>query len=124
MLRSHNILSPANGSPIVHPTQDQVLGCYYLTKSRVGDLGEGKIFSSPSEVIVAHHSGKLGLHARIKVRVDGQLIETTTGRVLFTEIVPKELGFINELLNKKRLVSIISAAVRLFGHLTTTPFFY
>ncbi|MEK6572170.1 MAG: DNA-directed RNA polymerase subunit beta', partial [Bacteroidota bacterium] len=122
MLSSHNILSPANGSPIVHPTQDQVLGCYYLTKSRVGDLGEGKIFSSPSEVIVAHHSGKLGLHARIKVRVDGQLIETTTGRVLFNEIVPKELGFINELLNKKRLVQIIAAAVRVCGNLRTARF--
>jgi DNA-directed RNA polymerase subunit beta' len=122
MLSSHNILSPANGSPIVHPTQDQVLGCYYLTKSRVGGLGEGKLFSSPSEVIVAHNNGKLGLHARIKVRIDGQLIETTTGRVLFNEIVPKELGFINELLNRKRLVQIIESAFRVCGNLRSAQF--
>jgi DNA-directed RNA polymerase subunit beta' len=122
MLSSHNILSPANGSPIVHPTQDQVLGCYYLTKSRVGDLGEGKLFSSPSEVIIAHNSGKLGLHARIKVRVDGELVETTTGRVLFNEIVPKEIGFINELLNRKRLVQIIESAFRVCGNLRSAQF--
>jgi DNA-directed RNA polymerase subunit beta' len=69
MLSSHNILSPASGAPIVTPTQDQVLGCYYLTKSRSGDAGEGKIFSSPDEVIIAFDQARLGLHARIKVRV-------------------------------------------------------
>jgi DNA-directed RNA polymerase subunit beta' len=122
MLSSHNILSPANGSPIVHPTQDQVLGCYYLTKSKVGDIGEGKVFSSPSEVIIAHNSGKLGLHARIKVRINGQLIETTTGRVIFNEIVPVELGFINELLNRKRLVQIIESSFRGCGNLRCSRF--
>jgi len=122
MLSSHNIISPANGSPIVHPTQDQVLGCYYLTKSKPGDLGEGKVFSSQDEVIIAHHQGKLGLHARIKVRVNGELIETTTGRVLFNQIVPKELGFINELLNKKRLIQIIGSVFRTHGNLRTAEF--
>jgi DNA-directed RNA polymerase subunit beta' len=78
--------------------------------------------SSPSEVIVAHNNGKLGLHARIKVRIGGQLIETTTGRVLFNEIVPKELGFINELLNRKRLVQIIESAFRVCGNLRTAQF--
>jgi len=122
MLSSHNILSPSSGLPIVHPTQDQVLGCYYLTKSKTNDLGEGKIFSSPDEVIIAHNSGKLGLHARIKVRINGEKIETTTGRVIFNLIVPKELGFINELLNKKRMVQIVQVAFRICGNLRTAEF--
>ncbi len=79
MLSSHNILSPQNGGPIVVPTQDIVLGCYYLTKLREGDLGEGMLFSAPDEVIIAYNSGIIGLHARIKVRMDGEMIETTTG---------------------------------------------
>jgi len=122
MLSSHNILSPAHGSPIVTPTQDQVLGCYYLTKSRTGDTGEGLIFSSPGEVIVAYDHGKVGLHARIKVRIDGKLEETTTGRVIFSEIVPAEVGFVNELLNKKRLVQIIATCFRRVGNLKTAEF--
>ncbi len=122
MLSSHNILSPASGAPIVTPTQDQVLGCYYLTKSKAGDIGEGMIFSSPAEVIVAHNLKKLGLHARIKVRIDGKMVETTTGRVLFNQIVPKEIGFINELLNKKRLVQIIGTGFRKVGNLKTAEF--
>src|SRR5882762_2493522 len=79
MLSSHNILSPSNGAPIVHPTQDQVLGCYYLTKSKAGDVGEAKIFSSPDEVIIAYNLEKVGLHARIKVRIGAEIVETTTG---------------------------------------------
>ncbi len=122
MLSSHNILSPSNGAPIVHPTQDQVLGCYYLTKSRTGDLGEGKIFTSVDEAIIAYNSGAIGLHARIKVRIDGKRVETTTGRVIFNQIVPKELGFINELLNKKRLVQIVQTAFRSCGNLRTAEF--
>ena len=122
MLSSHNILSPANGAPIVTPTQDQVLGCYYLTKSRVGALGEGIIFASPSEVIIAHNDGKVSLHARIKVRFAGKIIETTTGRVIFNQIVPEQLGFMNELLSKKRLVQIIATAFRKCGNLRTATF--
>jgi DNA-directed RNA polymerase subunit beta' len=122
MLSSHNILSPASGAPIVTPTQDQVLGCYYLTKSRVGDVGEGMIFSSMSEVITAHNLGRVGLHARIKVRMHGRQEETTTGRVLFNQIVPREIGFINELLNKKRLVQIIATSFRKVGNLRTAVF--
>ena len=80
MLSSHNILSPQNGSPIVVPTQDIVLGCYYLTKLREGDKGEGMIFYSPEEVIIAYNNKKVGLHAKIKVKIDGELIETTTGQ--------------------------------------------
>jgi DNA-directed RNA polymerase subunit beta' len=122
MLSSHNILSPANGAPIVTPTQDQVLGCYYLTKSRVGDVGEGGHFSSLGEVIIAYNYGKVGLHAPIHVRIDGKMVETTTGRVIFNQIVPKEIGFINELLNKKRLVQIIATAFRRVGNLKTSEF--
>ena len=122
MLSSHNILSPASGAPIVTPTQDQVLGCYYLTKSRAGDTGEGLQFSSPGEVIIAHNYGRVGLHARINVRIDQKMEETTTGRVIFNQIVPKEIGYFNELLNKKRLVQIISTSFRRVGNLKTAEF--
>jgi DNA-directed RNA polymerase subunit beta' len=122
MLSSHNVLSPANGAPIVTPTQDQVLGCYYLTKSKPGDLGEGMVFSSTEEVVIAYNFGKVGLHARIKVRVDGETIETTAGRVVFNQIVPEEVGFFNELLSKKRLVQIIGIAFRRVGNLKTAEF--
>ncbi len=122
MLSSHNILSPSNGSPIVHPTQDQVLGLYYLTKSRAGDTSEGKMFSSQDEVIIAHNAGKIGLHTRIKVKINSSLVDTTTGRVMFNQIVPSELGFINELLNKKRLIQIILTAFRTCGNLRTAEF--
>ncbi len=122
MLSSHNILSPASGAPIVTPTQDQVLGCYYLTKSRQGDRGEGMIFSEKQEAIIAYNYGKIALHATIKVRINGKLVETTTGRVIFNQIVPKEIGFINELLNKKRLVQIIATSFRRVGNLKTAEF--
>ncbi len=122
MLSSHNILSPASGAPIVTPTQDQVLGCYYLTKSKPGDIGEGKSFGSAEEVIIAHNCGRVGLHARIKVRLEGKMVEATVGRIMFNRIVPKELGFINELLNKSRLVQIIGTAFRKCGNLRTAEF--
>jgi len=122
MLSSHNILSPAHGAPIVTPTQDQVLGCYYLTKSRAGDVGEGMRFASMEEVIIAYNYGKVGLHARIKVKIDGKTVETTTGRVIFNQIVPREVGFVNELLNKKRLVQIIATAFRNVGNMRTAEF--
>ncbi len=122
MLSSHNILSPASGAPIVTPTQDQVLGCYYLTKSRPGDAGEGMVFSEPQEAVIAYNYGRVGLHALIKVRINGKLVETTTGRVIFNEIVPKEIGYINELLNKKRLVQIVATTFRKVGNLQTAEF--
>ncbi len=122
LLSSHNILSPQNGNPIVVPTQEIVLGCYYLTKAKSGDQGEGIVFSSPEEVVIAHNSGELGLHAKIKVRIDGQLVDTTTGRVIFNRILPKEVGYINELLDRKRLVQIIAGAFRKVGNLRTARF--
>ncbi|MFA7229509.1 MAG: DNA-directed RNA polymerase subunit beta', partial [Melioribacteraceae bacterium] len=107
MLSSHNILSPQNGLPIVLPSQDIVLGLYYLTKLRPGAKGEGKIFSDVQEVLIAYNSKAVDLHAKIKVRIDAQIIETTVGRVIFNQIVPKEMGYINELLVKKSFSGFI-----------------
>jgi len=121
MLASHNILNPQNGTPITLPSQDMVLGLYYISKGKktVGDeivKGEGKAFYSPEEVIIAHNEGRVDLHAFIKVKVDvrqkdgslkKQLIETTVGRVIFNQFVPKENGFVNALLTKKSLREII-----------------
>ncbi len=126
MLASHNILNPQNGTPITLPSQDMVLGLYYLTKGKktMGDeiiKGEGKAFYSAEEVTIAHNEGRVDLHAWIKVRAvvrnkDGQLetklIETTVGRVLFNQVVPKDNGFVNALLTKKSLREIIGAILK------------
>jgi len=122
MLSSHNILSPQNGSPIVVPTQDIVLGCYYLTKLREGDKGEGMVFSSPEEVIIAYNNKVLGLHAKIKVKIDDKMIETTTGRVIFNQIVPKEMGFFNQLLIKKTFGGFIGQMFLKLGNKVTAKF--
>ncbi len=122
MLSSHNILSPQNGSPIVVPTQDIVLGSYYLTKYREGEKGEGMIFGSPEEVIIAHDNGVAGLHAKIKVRIDGKLLETTVGRVIFNQIVPKEMGFYNQLLIKKTFGGFIGQMFMKLGNKVTAKF--
>ena len=118
MLASHNILNPANGAPITVPSQDMVLGLYYITKERKSTkeepvAGEGMTFYSPEEVIIAYNEGRAALHAGIKVRwVDHEgnssIIDTTVGRVLFNEVVPTEAGYVNELLTKKSLRTIIS----------------
>ncbi len=126
MLASHNILNPQNGTPITLPSQDMVLGLYYLTKGKktMGDeiiKGEGKIFYSAEEVIIANNEGRADLHAWIKVKAnvrgkDGQLenklIETTVGRVLFNQFVPKDNGYVNALLTKKSLREIIGTILK------------
>jgi len=122
MLSSHNILSPANGRPLAIPSQDIVLGCYYLTKAKNGDLGEGKIFSDTDEVLIAYNNDKIGLHARIKVRLVGKIVETTTGRVVFNQVVPSELGFLNELLTKKRIEDIVAESYKIVGSRKTVVF--
>lgn len=122
MLSSHNILSPQNGSPIVVPTQDIVLGCYYLTKLKEGDKGEGMLFSTPEEVIIAYNNRVVGLHARIKVRINGTLLETTVGRVIFNSIVPKEMGFFNQLLIKKTFGGFIGQMFIRLGNKVTAKF--
>ncbi|MDP4818754.1 MAG: DNA-directed RNA polymerase subunit beta', partial [Flavobacteriales bacterium] len=125
MLGSHNILNPANGAPITVPSQDMVLGLYYISKGREGTdekpcRGEGRTYYSKEEVIIAFNEGQLDLHAFIKVRWydmndEPSIIETTAGRVLFNAIVPPEVGFINQLLTKKALRDIIGNILKIVG---------
>ncbi len=122
MLSTNNILSPAHGRPLAIPTQDMVLGCYALTKPCPGQIGEGRIFSNKDEVAIAYDAGQLGLQAQIKVRIDGKLKETTTGRVIFNQVVPEEVGFVNELLDKKKLEQLVSRAYRIIGMRRTAQF--
>ncbi|KAF0150527.1 MAG: DNA-directed RNA polymerase beta' subunit [Ignavibacteria bacterium] len=122
MLSSHNILSPQNGLPIVLPTQDMVLGLYYLTKARAGAKGEGKLFGDIDEVLIAYDNKVVELHSKIKVKINGQLVETTVGRVIFNQIVPKELGFINELLMKKSFSGFIYRMFIKLGNVVTAKF--
>ncbi|MDA3952193.1 MAG: DNA-directed RNA polymerase subunit beta' [Bacteroidales bacterium] len=130
MLASHNILNPANGAPVTVPSQDMVLGLYYITKQRPGVKGEGLTFYSPEEVTIAYNEGAVAMHASIKVKthdiVDGKpvirLIETTVGRVIFNEFVPKEVGYINELLTKKSLRDIIGNILKNTGTDVTAKF--
>lgn len=136
MLASHNIVNPANGAPIAVPSQDMVLGLYYMTKGRRSDdvramKGEDKIYYSAEEVNIALNEKVLDLHAHIKVRTHDvdekgnavvRIIETTTGRVLFNEVVPKEVGYINEVLTKKALRDIIGLVLKVSGTARTSQF--
>jgi DNA-directed RNA polymerase subunit beta' len=115
MLSAHNVLSPANGKPLATPSQDMVIGIYYLTMAKVGAKGEGKKFYSTDEVILAHQAGGLELHAKIAVRINGAHVKTTTGRVLFNRIVPEELGYINEVFDKKSLTDLVSTCFHVLG---------
>lgn len=122
MLSSHNILSPASGRPLAIPSQDMVLGCYYLTKARNGVQGEGKIFYGPEEVIVAYNNKKVDLHAKIKVKIGDELIDTTVGRVIFNTIVPEEIGFVNEVLTKKNIEKLTLRILKTVGNKRTVEF--
>lgn len=136
MLSSHNILNPANGAPIAVPSQDMVLGLYYITKGRKSDedrkmRGEGMTFYSPEEVRIALNEGVIDLHSHIKVRTydlneEGEpeikMLETTTGRVIFNQMVPREVGFINDVLTKKALRDIIGKVLRVSGTARTAQF--
>ena len=122
ILAPHNIMHTQNGDPIAVPSQDMVLGVYYITKQRYGAKGEGKLFADAEEVIVAFNSGVIDLNARIKVRLEGKYLETTTGRILLNQIVPKEMGYLNEGLTKKRLRQLIGATFRKAGLAKTTVF--
>jgi len=114
MMSTNNILSPANGDPIIVPSQDIVLGIYYMTRKRLFSKGEGKVFSNPGEVRIAYDAGELDLHALIKVRIEGKLQETTTGRILLSEILPESLPFalINKNMSKKELRLLINESYR------------
>mgnify|MGYP005811405513 FL=1 len=131
MLASHNILNPANGAPITVPSQDMVLGLYYITKPLAGAKGEGLVFYSPEEAEIAYNEGKVDLHAVVKVRTRDldeekkpiiKLIETTIGRILFNKNVPLEMGYINELLSKKSLRDIIGNVIETCGVARTAQF--
>ena len=131
MLGSHNILNPANGAPITVPSQDMVLGLYYITKERPGTKGEGLIFYGPEEAIIAHNEGRADLHAKVKLLIKksdengverGELIDTTIGRILFNQVVPAEVGYINELLTKKSLRDIIGRVMKITGADKTAAF--
>ncbi len=131
MLASHNILNPANGTPITVPSQDMVLGLYYMTKARKGEpgkpvLGEGMTFYSMEEVIIAYNEKRVALHACIRVRIENkgkiERIDTTVGRVLFNQVVPKEYGYINEVLGKKSLRDIIGNVYKICGNAVTAKF--
>ena len=123
MLQSHNILNPANGAPITVPSQDMVLGLYYITKLRPGAKGEGLSFYGPEEAIIAYNDGKCDLHAPVKVLVDdiveGQpvkhIVETSVGRVVVNQIIPEELGFVNDIISKKSLRGIIARVIKAVG---------
>ncbi|MBR4706041.1 MAG: DNA-directed RNA polymerase subunit beta' [Paludibacteraceae bacterium] len=115
MLGSHNILDPANGNPITVPSQDMILGLYYITKERSGVKGEGLVFYSEEEAIVALNEGRVDIHAKVKVRVKGQIYETTPGRVIVNQYVPEEIGFQNVLMKKGAVKSIISQVIKTCG---------
>ena len=125
MLQSHNILNPANGAPITVPSQDMVLGLYYITKLRKGAKGEGLIFYGPEEALIAYNEGKVDIHAPISVVVkdvdengnvvDVMMHDTSVGRVIVNEIVPPEAGYINTIISKKSLRDIISDVIKVCG---------
>jgi len=117
MMSTNNILSPANGKPIIIPTQDIVLGIYYMTRERPYVKGEGKAFSNPEEVRIAYDANEVDLHARIKVRLDGELVETTVGRILLKEVLPEEIPFrlVNKVMKKSELANLIDYCYRYGG---------
>ena len=123
MLASHNILHPANGEPIAVPSQDMVLGCYYLTLPKEGDKGEGKLFGSIEEGLLAYENKAVGLHAIVNVRHDGKWIKNTTvGRIIFNSILPEGVEFVNDLINKKKLTQVVSKTYFLVGNFQTVIF--
>ena len=124
MLQSHNILNPANGAPITVPSQDMVLGLYYITKMRPGAKGEGLIFYGPEEAIIAYNEKRVDVHAPVKVIVQDKLedgtigprmVETTVGRIIVNEIIPVELGFFNDIISKKTLRPLITDVIKTVG---------
>ena len=131
MLGSHNILNPANGAPITVPSQDMVLGLYYITKERTGAKGEGLTFYGPEEVIIAYNEGRVTLQSKVKVRLPKdkmhpeagtQLVDTTPGRIIFNQVVPQEVPYINTLLKKKNLRDIIGEVLKYTGVARTSMF--
>jgi len=121
MMSTNNILSPANGKPIMTPTQDMVLGLYWMTKEIIGSKGEGKVFSSIDDLQLAYDHAAVDLHARVKLRFEGNLIDTTVGRVILYTHVPKEVPFamVNRLLKKKEMGALVDTTYRMAGNIAT-----
>lgn len=123
MLQSHNILNPANGAPVTVPSQDMVLGLYYITKARPGAKGEGLTFYDTEEAIIAHNEGRCDEHALVNCYVDDvvdgepvrRMVETTVGRIIINEIIPKEIGFFNGIISKKSLRGLIADVITTVG---------
>jgi DNA-directed RNA polymerase subunit beta' len=117
MVSAHNLLKPASGDPVMTPDKDVVVGCYYITKLRDGAKGEGKIFSSPQEAIMAYNNGYAHIQAKVKVRFEsGDMVETSVGRLIFNKVVPPELGYRNDNFDKKKLQALVREAYRMFGN--------
>jgi DNA-directed RNA polymerase subunit beta' len=123
MLSTKNLLLPANGEPVVGPAKDMVLGIYYLTMDKTGEKGDGKVFTDIDEVTLAYSLGKVGIHAKIKIvivkdgdDISGELLETTVGRCLFNQILPNELRFINDVLDKGKLKDLVAQAYLKLGN--------
>jgi len=117
-----NLLKPSHGDPIVTPTQDMVLGCYFLTKMTAGKNGEGSVFADLTEALMAYRLGHVHIQAAIKARVNGEIIETTVGRMIFNTFVPKELGYKNETMTKGKLSGLISESYNKLGNDVTAKF--
>ncbi len=131
MLQSHNILNPANGAPITVPSQDMVLGLYYITKLRPGAKGEGLTFYGPEEAIIAYNEKRVDIHAPVKVvvkdlnadgKLEKKLVETSVGRVIVNEIIPEEVGYFNDTISKKTLRGIITDVIKTVGVARTCEF--
>ena len=120
MLATNNILAPSSGKPIAVPSQDMVMGCYYMTKERKGEKGEGKIFSNKNQLITAHQSKQVDTHALVKVRIDGELIETTPGRLMFNTMLPKEVRDYSKTFGKGALGKLIADLYKKFGFAKTS----
>jgi DNA-directed RNA polymerase subunit beta' len=117
MMSTNNILSPANGEPIIIPSQDIVLGLYYMTRERINAQGEGKVFSNEAEALIAYDAGEIHLQAKVKVRKSGEIVDTTMGRIVLGELVPKSVPFseMNKVMSKKALANLIDYTYRRAG---------
>lgn len=122
MLSKENLLKPTSSEPIVNPSQDMVIGCFWMSKEKDGVKGEGKIFSDSKEAIYAYQIREINLQAKIKVRIDKKIMDTTVGRIIFNEIVPNEIGFINETLTKKSLENLVKEVFDKIGKEVTAEF--
>ena len=122
MLSSNNIMSPSNGAPVAIPTQDMVFGIYYLTKERIGAKGEGRLFADPEEVRIAYDNEDVDLQARIRLRWNGSIIETTVGRTVLNDVVPEPLRFVNRELRKKEIATLVTDCYNNLGNEVTVAF--